>query len=132
MRKRIDDQLQTLIAACLAAFATFERQTDRGAVISETGAHFKCLRTLTPEPTAGRDRSRDDGHGPENGSYRRDRRGEDLPGRDQGSTGAGESILVVPIPEAATKIHGITDSDVKDKPGFDVLAAGAAEVSGWM
>jgi DNA polymerase III subunit epsilon len=28
----------------------------------------------------------------------------------------------VPIPEAATKIHGITDSDVKDEPGFDILA----------
>jgi DNA polymerase III subunit epsilon len=28
----------------------------------------------------------------------------------------------VPIPEAATTIHGITDADVKDEPGFDILA----------
>jgi DNA polymerase-3 subunit epsilon len=28
----------------------------------------------------------------------------------------------VPIPEAATKIHGIADTDVKDEPGFDILA----------
>ena len=30
----------------------------------------------------------------------------------------------VPIPEAATAIHGITDADVKDKPAFAILVPG--------
>ncbi len=30
----------------------------------------------------------------------------------------------VPIPEAATAIHGITDADVKDKPTFEILVPG--------
>jgi DNA polymerase III subunit epsilon len=34
----------------------------------------------------------------------------------------------VPIPEGSTAVHGITDADVADKPGFDVYAESIASI----